>query len=182
MVVLLVASLILSMNTATADGSRALYGIARDDMTVKQLFHLNRHNVPGRAMTVDMLINLMLVFFVGNVLAIYVVGNLGYILAHVFALSAFLLLRRARPDWPRPIKLSPLWVPIAAALVAVNLFLTVMGVWYTELIGYGGTKEILYGVGVLLISILLFFFRRIVQDGEMPHWREDTPTVPTASA
>jgi amino acid transporter len=182
MVVLLIASLVLSMNTATADGSRALYGIAGDDMTVKQLFHLNRHNVPGRAMTVDMIINLLLVFFVGNVLAIYVVGNLGYILAHVFALSAFLLLRRDRPDWPRPIKLSPLWVPIAVVLVAANLFLTVMGVWYTELIGYGGTKEILYGVGVLLISVLLFFFRRIVQDGEMPHWREETPTMPTAAA
>ena len=113
MVVLLVASLILSMNTATADGSRALYGIARDDMTIKQLYHLNRFNVPARAMTVDMLINIALVFFVGNVLAIYVVGNLGYILAHVFALSAFVLLRKDRPDWPRPIKLSRMWVPIA---------------------------------------------------------------------
>jgi len=178
MVVLLIASLVLSMNTATADGSRALYGIARDDMTVKQLYHLNRFNVPARAMTVDMVINLALVFFVGNVLAIYVVGNLGYILAHVFALSAFVLLRRDRPDWPRPIKLSRIWVPIAALLAAVNLFLTVMGVWYTELIGYGGTKEILYGVGVLCISILLYLFRRIVQDKQAPQWREDTPTMP----
>ena len=52
MVILLIASLVLSMNTATADGSRALYGIAGDDMTVKQLHHLNRFHVPGRAMTV----------------------------------------------------------------------------------------------------------------------------------
>ncbi len=178
MVILLIASLVLSMNTATADGSRALYGIARDDMTVKQLYHLNRFHVPARAMTVDMLINLALVFFVGNVLAIYVVGNLGYILAHVFALSAFVLLRRDRPDWPRPINLGRVWVPIAIALACVNLFFTVIGVWYTEKIGYGGTKEVLYGVGVLCISILLFLFRRIVQDGERPHWREETPTMP----
>ncbi len=34
------------MNTATADGC-ALYGIARDDMTIKQLYHLNRWHVPG---------------------------------------------------------------------------------------------------------------------------------------
>jgi amino acid transporter len=115
---------------------------------------------------------------VGNILAIYVVGNLGYILAHVFALSAFVLLRRDRPDWPRPIKLSRLWVPIALALTAINLFFTVIGVWYTEKIGYGGTKEVLYGVAILLISILLFLFRRIVQDGERPHWREETPTMP----
>lgn len=178
MVVLLVASLILSMNTATADGSRALYGIAKDDMTVKQLNHLNRFHVPGRAMTIDMIINILLVLFVGNVLAIYVVGNLGYILAHVFALSAFVLLRRDRPNWPRPIKLSPIWVPIAVVLVAINLFFTVIGVWYTELIGYGGTKEVLYGVGVLCISILLFLFRRIVQDQQPVHLREQTPTMP----
>jgi amino acid transporter len=178
MVVLLIASLVLSMNTATADGSRALYGIAKDDMTVKQLYHLNRFHVPGRAMTIDMIINLLLVFFVGNVLAIYVVGNLGYILAHVFALSAFVLLRRDRPNWPRPIKLSPIWVPIAAVLAGINLFFTVIGVWYTELIGYGGTKEILYGVGVLLISVLLFLFRRIVQDKKPVHLREETPTMP----
>ena len=182
MVVLLIASLVLSMNTATADGSRALYGIARDDMTVKELYHLNRFHVPGRAMTIDMLINLGLVFFVGNILAIYVVGNLGYILAHAFALSAFILLRKDRPNWPRPIKLSPVWVPIAVVLVAANVFLTVMGVWYTEKIGYGGTKEVLYGVGVLLISILLYLFRRIVQDREPPHWREETPAVPEAAA
>jgi hypothetical protein len=57
-----------------------------------------------------------------------------------------------------------------------------MGVWYTEKIGYGGTKEILYGVGVLLISILLYLFRRIVQDRERPHWREETPTMPPGTA
>ena len=42
MVALICVSLVLSMNTATADGSRALFGIARDDMTVKQLYYLNR--------------------------------------------------------------------------------------------------------------------------------------------
>ena len=35
------------MNTATADGGRALYGIARDDMTIKWLYHLNRFHVPA---------------------------------------------------------------------------------------------------------------------------------------
>ena len=178
MVVLLIASLLLSMNTATADGSRALYGIARDGMTIKQLDHLNRFHVPARAMTIDMLINLALVFFVGNILAIYVVGNVGYIMAHVFALSAFVLLRRDRPNWPRPIQLSPLWVPIAIALTAINLFLVVIGVWYTEKIGYGGTKEVLYGLGVLAISILLYVFRRAVQDKQPIRLREDTPAAP----
>ena len=46
-VVCLIASFIITMNTATADGGRALYGISRDGMTVKQLGHLNRFKVPG---------------------------------------------------------------------------------------------------------------------------------------
>ena len=38
-VVVICTSFILSMNTATADGSRALYGISKDGMTIKQLWH-----------------------------------------------------------------------------------------------------------------------------------------------
>ena len=51
MVLCLIAGLLLSMNTATMDGSRALYGISQDGMTIKELGVLNRNHVPGRAMT-----------------------------------------------------------------------------------------------------------------------------------
>ena len=37
MIFCVVAGLVLSMNTATMDGSRALYGIAKDGMTIRQL-------------------------------------------------------------------------------------------------------------------------------------------------
>jgi len=178
MVVFLIASLLLSMNTATADGSRALYGIARDDMTIKQLNHLNSYRVPARAMFLDMIVNLALVFFVGNVLAILVAGNLGYMSAHFFALTGFLLLRRDRPNWPRPIKLAPAWLGVAALLAAINGFFIIYGASHPELTGYGGSKETWIGVGVLLFSIVLFAFRRIVQDGEMVHLREETPKMP----
>ena len=180
MVVFLIASLLLSMNTATADGSRALYGIARDDMTIKELNHLNSYHVPARAMFLDMIVNLALVFFVGNVLAILVAGNLGYMSAHFFALTGFLLLRRDRPNWPRPIKLAPAWLGVAALLAAINGFFIIYGASHPELTGYGGSKETWIGVGVLLFSIVLFAFRRIVQDGEMVHLREKTPTMPPA--
>ncbi len=115
-VIVIVASFVISMNTATADGSRALYGIARDDMTVKQLYILNRWNVPGRAMTLDMVVNICFVLFIGNIFGILAASNIGYVLAHFFAITGFILLRRDRPDWPRPIKLSPIWVPIAGLL------------------------------------------------------------------
>jgi amino acid transporter len=178
MVLFLIGSLVLSMNVATADGSRALYGIARDRMTIKELDHLNRFHVPGRAMTVDMIVNLCLLFFVGNVLAILVAGNLGYILAHFFALTAFILLRYDRPRWPRPIRLAPAWVWVAGILALLNAVFIAVGATNPSLTGYGGVKEALIGVGVLAISIVLFLFRRIVQDREPVHLREPTPAMP----
>jgi amino acid transporter len=183
MVVLLIASLVLSMNTATADGSRALYGIARDDMTIKELFHLNRFHVPARAMTVDMIVNLGLVFFVGNTLAILYTGNVGYILAHFFALTGFILLRRDRPGWPRPIRVSAIFVPIAAVLAVANAVFIYVGVTDPGLTYAAKPRHVLIGIGVLAISVLLFFYRRIVQDRAPVTFREDTPSVPdTAQA
>src|SRR5258707_576719 len=105
-VIVICLSFVLSMNTATADGSRALYGISRDGLTIKQLGRLNRFNVPGYAMTLDMGINILFVLFVGNLFGILVASNIGYVLANMFAIGAFVLLRRDRPDWPRPIRLG----------------------------------------------------------------------------
>src|SRR5258708_20139580 len=107
MLVLLIGSLFLSMISSTADGSRALYGIARDDMTIKQLFHLNRFHVPARAMTVDLAVNVLLVLFISSNLAILYMSNIGYMLSHVFPLTACLLLPRHRPHRPPPPKLAP---------------------------------------------------------------------------
>src|SRR4029077_12622237 len=104
--VLLIGSVFWSMTSSTGDGSRALYGIARDDMTIKQLYHLNRFHVPARAMTVDLVVNVLLVLFVSSNLAILYMSNIGYVLCHFLALTGFLLLRRDRPNWPRPIKVG----------------------------------------------------------------------------
>src|ERR687890_1058441 len=121
MVICLIAGLLLSMNTATMDGSRALFGISRDGMTVKELGVLNRYHVPARAMTLDALLNMFLITYFASAIEIIAAGNLGYMLAHVFALTGFLLLRRHSPDWPRPIRLSRVWMPIAGALAVANL-------------------------------------------------------------
>src|SRR4029079_10385858 len=78
--VCLVAACIITMNTATADGGRALYGISKAGMTVKQLGTLNRWHVPGNAMTVDMAINILFVLFIGNIFGVLAASNLGYVL------------------------------------------------------------------------------------------------------
>ena len=104
-VICLVASVLLVMNSCTADAGRALYQTARDGLTLKQLGVLNKNHTPARAMTVDLVVNLALVFFVASPLAVLLASNLGYFISVIFALSGFVLLRKDRPTWPRPIKL-----------------------------------------------------------------------------
>ena len=133
-------------------------------------------------MTVDMVVNILFVLFIGNIFGVLAASNLGYVLAHMFALSGFVLLRRDRANWPRPIKLPSIWTPIAGVLALWCLVLTIVGFGWMQVAagGYGDTKEKIIGVSVLVIGILLFFFRRLVQDRERIHWREETPTMPDA--
>ena len=184
-IISLIASLILSMNTATADGGRALYGIARDDMTVKWLYHLNRYHVPARGMTVDMVVNTAFIVLLGaNNLAILYLSNIGYVFAHVLALTGFLLLRRDRPTWPRPIKVSAGWLPVAGVLALFNLLLVIWGVTQGELAAFVGFYTFsgipfYIGVGILVLSVLLFFYRRAVEDGAKITFRDaNVPTMP----
>jgi amino acid transporter len=178
LIVCLIAGLLLSMNTATMDGSRALYGIAQDGMTTKWLGRLNRHSVPGIAMTMDVVLNLLLISYFGYPLDILAAGNLGYMLAHVFALTGFLLLCRDRPNWPRPIRLAAAWAPIAALLAAVNLaFIVFGGFIYADKYGYGWDKTRI-GLIVLAVGLLLYVYRRVVEDRTKVHLREETPTMP----
>ena len=130
------AGLLLSMNTATMDGSRALYGMAKDGLTINWLAKLNEHHVPNRAMTVDMVFNLYLLFFFPSIFFVLVAGNIGYFVAHIFALSGFLLMRRDRPNWPRPLRHGPIWITIAWVCLAINVVATVVGTAYMEYTGY----------------------------------------------
>ena len=176
--VCLLASLVLSMNSSTADAGRALYGISRADMTIKQLGVLNRFHVPARAMTVDLVVNVALVLLVSSNLAILYMSNIGYVLAHIFAMTAFLLLRRDRPNWPRPIKVSNVWIPIAVIIAALNTVFLIVGAGSPSLNGYGTWTDFFIGIAILAISILLFIFRRVVQDKKKLTWREETPKMP----
>jgi amino acid transporter len=132
----LCAGLLLSMNTATMDGSRALYALSEEGMTVKQLGVLNKHHVPARAMTLDAILNVALILIFPGIFFILAAGNLGYMLSHVLALSGVLLLRRDRPNWPRPIKLGALWMWLAGIFAAFNLLLIVFGIAFLKYTGY----------------------------------------------
>ena len=184
MIFCVVAGLVLSMNTATMDGSRALYGISKDGMTIRQLGRLNRFSVPAVAMTVDALLNIVLISFFNNPIEIIAVSNIGYVFATCTALAAFLLLRRDRPAWPRPVHLSSLWVPLAAVLLAANHVFLIGGgfIWsggFLGIDGYGyGWDKTRWGLLVLLVALALYVYRHVVQDKLPMRLREEIPRTP----
>lgn len=186
--VFLCAGLLLSMNTATMDGSRALYGMAAEGLTIKWLAKLNDQNVPGRAMAFDMLLNLCLLFMMPTLLFTLLAGNIGYVLAHILALSGFLLLRRDRPNWPRPLKLGGFWIFAAWLCLSVNVIGTIFGVLYMQYTGYLIKGEDVTGyrglaiaifVGLLIVSVVGFIVGQ-AQAGKKFSFQDKSEEEPTA--
>ncbi|WP_330177497.1 APC family permease [Streptomyces sp. NBC_01498] len=164
MVVFLVASLLLIMITGLADGSRVLYDMGRQGLTVRQVGVLNRRGVPARALVIALVINILVLTVLKTPLAIIVTGNLGYILTHILAISAFALLRHDRPDAVRPIRLPGFFVPLAWVLTALLVVILVVGATGFSITGYGGYKELGIALAVLAVSVLLWLYRVKVQD------------------
>jgi hypothetical protein len=65
-----------------------------------------------------------------------------------------------------------------------NAVLIVFAVTNPSLTGYLTTtltpvRTVLLGVGVLVVAVLLYFYRRLVQDKSRIVWREQVPTEPS---
>ncbi|MCZ4589999.1 APC family permease [Rhodococcus opacus] len=177
----LCGAIFLIMVSASADAGRALYGIANEGMSLKQLDHLSRRGVPSRAIWITMVINLVMIILVGNPVAILIASNLGYILAITLAVIGFLLLRKDRPGWPRPIRLGRAWIAVAAAVGAFDAFILVIGAFNPQLSHAGTMKEVLLGLLILSIGVVLFAYRKLVQDRKPIKFREiDESTEPPA--
>lgn len=179
-VVMMIGSFVLGMNAASAGGARSLYGMSKAGMTVKWLGHINKHHVPNRGMYVDVVLNIAAIVFLPTTMAVLAAGNLGYVICHVFALSAVLLLRKDRPDALRPLRLSRPWLVVAALLAGFNLLLVLVGAASFSLTGYGSWPELLVGVALLGIGCLLYVYRQVVEEKRPFRWRE-TDSEPLAS-
>ncbi|MBV4513810.1 APC family permease [Pseudomonas kurunegalensis] len=164
----LLVGLFMGLNASLADGSRALYGMALDGLTIRQLGILNKHQVPGRCMTVAVILNVGMIFLLSSPLAILVTANIGYVASIFFALSGFLWLRKDAAHLERPVKLGQGWIPVAWALSLLTGLIVLVGAASTELVGYGGTKELLMGIGILLLSVVLYGVRKL-QDRQQPN-------------
>ena len=66
----------------------------------------------------------------------------------------------------------------AVFLLCYCIAILVVGAGSPSLNGYGTWTDFFIGIGVLAASVLLFFYRRIVEDKEKVHWKEEPPTMP----
>ena len=55
------------------------------------------------------------------------------------------------------------------------------GAFAPKLNGYGTWTDFAIGVGILVGSLLLFVYRRVVEERGGVHMREDVPTMPTGA-
>jgi amino acid transporter len=134
-------------------------------------------------MTLDAILNLLLLctyaYDPSGAIKILIFSNLGYVTCHVFAMSGFLLLRKDRPNWPRPIKVTGLWVPLAGGLAAFDALLLIWGGWNSGLAWGNTSKTIVFeGVAVLLIAAVLYVIRVVLQDKRKLALRLWSPAMP----
>jgi hypothetical protein len=69
-------------------------------------------------------------------------------------------------------------VALAGILMVYYAVILVVGAGAPKLNGYGTWTDFAIGVGILVGSVLLFIYRRVVEDKEPVHWNEATPTMP----
>ena len=90
-------------------------------------------------------------------------SNIGYVLAHVFALSGVPAVAQGSAELASADQARALAADRRVPGVLNVVFLRV-GALAPNLNGYGTWTDFAIGVGVLFASILLFIFRRVVQD------------------
>jgi amino acid transporter len=176
-VVLMTIACLLTMNASTMNASRALYATSKRGYTIKVFGRLNRHQVPANAMTLDMFVNVFVVIVLNSVIGIVAASNMAYFVVIIAALFGVISLRRVMAEQHRPVRLRRGWLFAAGTLGALNVVFLVIGSISFKESGYGGWNDFFVGLGALVMGVVLYLWRVIVQDRKRLVWRDDSPYV-----
>lgn len=113
---MLILALVLSALNAITGCGRSLHQASADGHLPHWFGKLNRHGVPHNSMFFNVLASIVIVFL-GGAVQIYTYSNVGYLASFIPVLVAYYLLRRDRPNVPRPFKL-PEWMKYLALVLA----------------------------------------------------------------
>jgi amino acid transporter len=177
-VVLLVITCLLTMNAATMSGSRALYASSTHGYTLRIFGKLNRHSVPAHAMSLDMVVNVIIVLCLKSILAVLAASNMGYFVIIILATAGVAMMRVDLPDQERPIRLAKPWLIVAVLLAAFNFVLLCIGSVSVKLTGYGNMSSFYIGLAALAMGLVFYLWRVYVEDrGSKILWRDHRPYV-----
>jgi amino acid transporter len=165
----LVLALLLSVLNALMGCGRSLYQVARDGLLPRFFQHVNRHGVPDAAMAFNLACSVAVVFF-GSPLEIYIFSNMGYLLALALALIGYFLYRHWHPDVTRPVRMPGFLRFVALGLGLFFLFVWAYGGYHASDIAVGPGKRWLFflGLGILLLYVPLYAWRRYVEERGTP--------------
>lgn len=168
----LVAAIILvsvlgSLNGITISGPRFYYAMARDGLFPQAFGKVNRHHVPGHSIWVQAGLAIIFLSFL-NFEAL--TDNVVFVSLFFYALAAvaLLVLRRKRPDLPRPYKVPGYpYVPIIYILASLSFVAYLLWQSGNDLVSgvrhgdMSGTTYRIAGLGVVALGIpVYYYFRR----------------------
>ncbi|MCL2148111.1 MAG: APC family permease [Methanomassiliicoccaceae archaeon] len=138
---LLVAAMILIIQTGFLGSSRTLYYMAEEGNMPKFMKKQNKHGMPFNAMVVVSVFNLLLIVTAtieiggiegGGPVMILAASGIGYCLAHVIALSAYVKARTniRFKNLERPFSAPKGWKYVAAGMVGYEAFVLIPALIY----------------------------------------------------
>lgn len=154
-VAILVGNMAIATSGAIADAARGFWANARQGLIPRQFEVLNRHGVPHRALLAGLAIQILLLAANTPVVGIIATGTIGFMMAVLLGLSAFLIVA---PYGDGPAQRAWSWV--VRGLLAFNGAIFAVGVYSFRLTGYGGWQEAVLGFAILFSSVILFQVRQ----------------------
>jgi amino acid transporter len=155
---MLIVALILSALNSVMGCSRSLYQMSLDGQFPRFYQHVNKHQVPDRAMMTNIAVSFVIVFM-GGAIEIYSFSNVGYLGSFVPVLIGYYLLRKHRPTVKRPFRLPEYFKWVAVALAALYFI-----VWLGGGIAYSfiGDQAIYYFLGWVVAAcyLPLYWYRK----------------------
>jgi amino acid transporter len=160
--IMLIVALALSALNAIMGCARSLHQMSVDGQFPRFFQAVNQHGVPARAMGFNVVCSLLVVLL-GGAVEIYTFSNVGYTGSFLSVLIGYYLLRRFRPDVPRPFRLPEFFKYIALAMAALYAFIWLYGGINYSRIGHTETYYWL-GWAVALAYVPLYLYRTRVED------------------
>jgi amino acid transporter len=171
--IMLIVALALSALNAIMGCARSLHQMSVDGQFPRFFQHINKHGVPARAMFFNVVCSLAVVLL-GGAVEIYTFSNVGYTGSFLPVLVGYYLLRKYKPDVPRPVRLPEFMKYVALALAAFFAFVWLYGGIEYSRIGHAETYYFL-GWAVAAAYLPLYWWRTRVEDRRQPTDRAEDP-------